>query len=48
MDTLLPWQQKQVLITLQFEGIRTSYLVHSFLETTATDDYAEDGGPVAV
>ena len=35
MDTLLPWQQKQVLITLLFEGIRTSYLVHTFLEATA-------------
>ena len=34
MDTLLPWQQKQVLITLLFEGIRTSYLVHTFLEGT--------------
>ena len=25
----------QVLITLLFEGIRTSYLVHTFLEATA-------------
>ena len=32
---MLPWQQKQVLITLLLEGIRTSYLVHSFLEATA-------------
>ena len=35
MDTLLPWQQKQVLITLLLEGIRTSYLMHTFLEVTA-------------
>ena len=35
MDTLLPWQQKQGLITLLFEDIRTSYLVHTFLEATA-------------
>ena len=32
MDTLLSWQQKQVLITLLFEGIQTSYLVQMFLE----------------
>ena len=35
MDTLLPWQQKHALITLLFEGIRTSYLVHIFLAETA-------------
>ena len=35
MDTLLPCQQKQVLITLLFEGIRTSFLVHTFLKATA-------------
>ena len=35
MDTLLPWQQKQVLIALLLEGIRTSHLVYTFLEATA-------------
>ena len=35
MDTLLPCQQKQVLITLLFEDIRTSFLVHTFLKATA-------------
>ena len=35
MDTMLPWQQKQVLITLLLEGTRTSYLVYTFLEATA-------------
>ena len=35
MDTLLPLQQKQVLITLLFEGIGTLFLVHTFLEPTA-------------
>ena len=35
MDILLPWQQKHALITLLFEGIRTSYLLHIFLEATA-------------
>ena len=35
MDALLLWQQKQVLVTLLFEGIRTSYLVHIFLEATS-------------
>ena len=37
---LLPWQQKQVLITLLFEGIRTLYLVHAFLEATAVSGIA--------
>ena len=35
MDILLPWQQKHALITLLFEGIKTSYLLHRFLEATA-------------
>ena len=35
MDILLPWQQKHALITLLFGGIRTSYLLHTFLEATA-------------
>ena len=35
MDTLLPWQQKQVLITLLFEHIRASYLVYTLREATA-------------
>ena len=35
MDILLPWQQKHAPITLLFEGIRTSYLLHTFLEATA-------------
>ena len=35
MDILLPWQQKHALMTLLFEGIRTSYLLHKFLEATA-------------
>ena len=35
MDILLPWQQKHALITLLFEGIGTSYLLHTFLEATA-------------
>ena len=32
MDTLLSWQQKQMLITLLFEGTQTLYLVQMFLE----------------
>ena len=32
MDTLLSWQQKQMVITLLFEDIQTSYLVQMFLE----------------
>ena len=35
MNTLLPWQQKHVLITLLLEGIRILYLLHAFLEATA-------------
>ena len=39
MDILLPSQQKHALIVLLlvllFEGIRTSYLLHTFLEATA-------------
>ena len=35
LDILLPWQQKHPLITLLFEGIRTSYLLDTFLEATA-------------
>ena len=40
MDILLPWQQKRVLKTLLFEGIRTSYLVRTFLEATAISGIA--------
>ena len=35
MVILLPWQQKHALITLLFEGIRTSYLLHTVLEAKA-------------
>ena len=35
MDLLIPWQQKHALITLLFEGIRTIYLLRTFLEATA-------------
>ena len=36
MKTLLPWQQRHVLITLLFKGKWASYLVHRSLEATAT------------
>ena len=35
MDILSPWQQIHALITLLFEGIRTSYLLRTFLEAIA-------------
>ena len=35
MDTLLPWQQKHVLIALLFEVVGTSYLVQRSIEATA-------------
>ena len=36
MDTLLPCQENQVLITLLLKGISTLYLVHTFLEAMDT------------
>ena len=36
MDTLLPWQQRHVLIALLFEVVGTSYLVQRSIEATAT------------
>ena len=35
MDTLLPWQQKHVLIALLFEVVGTSFLVQRSIEATA-------------
>ena len=38
MDTLLPWQQRHVLIALLFEVVGTSYLVQRSIEATAISD----------
>ena len=35
MEILLPWQQRHVLVTLLFKGIRTPNLLHRSFETTS-------------
>ena len=35
MNTMLPWQQKHVLVTILFEGIETLSLVHIHFEAPA-------------
>ena len=37
MDTLFPWKHKHTILGLLLEGMPTSYLVHTFLETTVID-----------
>ena len=41
---MLPWQQKHVLVTLLFEGIRTFSLVHIHFEATAIPDISVANG----
>ena len=49
METLLPWQQGHMLISLLFEGKWTSHLVHRSLEATATHALTcSHGNPVTM